>query len=287
MASEAKGWGLAALIGVALIAAQAAAELAMGRPAICTCGTVLPWYGDLFGPGLSQHIADWYSFTHISHGFVFYAFTRIAAPRAPLWTRLAATLVLEVSWEVVENTPLIIDRYRQSALAQGYNGDSVVNSVSDTLFCVLGFWLAWRLPVRLSLAFVVVNEIALAALIHDNLALNVLQLVHPTDAVSKWQASGGLVGGDDRARGDADPPRLELFFHPGAGERRDAGRRGPGDPSHSAERPLSSKIPARQRRLRLMAGPPPGDLEHRRARPRIARLRHALLVGDRPASPPA
>ena len=162
MASETKGWGLAALIGVALIAAQAAAELAMGRPAICTCGTVLLWYGDLFGPGLSQHIADWYSFTHISHGFVFYAFTKIAAPRAPFWTRLAATLVLEVSWEVVENTPVIIDRYRQSALAQGYNGDSVVNSVSDTLFCVLGFWLAWRLPVRWSLAFVVINEIALA-----------------------------------------------------------------------------------------------------------------------------
>ena len=286
MASEAKGWGLAALIGVALIAAQAAAELAMGRPAICTCGTVLPWYGDLFGPGLSQHIADWYSFTHISHGFVFYAFTRIAAPRAPLWTRLAATLVLEVSWEVVENTPLIIDRYRQSALAQGYNGDSVVNSVSDTLFCVLGFWLAWRLPVRLSLAFVVVNEIALAALIHDNLALNVLQLVHPTDAVSKWQASGGLVGGDDRARGDADPPRLELFFTPVLASA-DAGRRLLAIHRLPPMVADSSKIPARRRRLRLMAGPQPGDLEHRRAQPRIARLRHALLVGDRPAPPPA
>jgi hypothetical protein len=188
------GWGYAALIGVALIAAQAAAELAMGRPAICTCGRVYLWYGDLFGPGLSQHIADWYSFTHISHGFVFYGLAKMVAPRAPLWTRLATTLALEVSWEVVENTPIIIDRYRQSALAQGYDGDSVVNSVSDTLFCVLGFWLAWRLPVRLSVAVIALNELALAALIHDNLALNVLQLVHPTEAVSRWQASGGLVG---------------------------------------------------------------------------------------------
>jgi hypothetical protein len=194
MASETRGWGRAAIIGAALIVAQVAIELAMGRPAICTCGRVLLWYGDLFGSGLSQHIADWYSFTHISHGVVFYGLTKIAAPRAPLWTRLTAILVLEVGWEVAENTPVIIDRYRQSALAQGYNGDSVVNSVSDTLFCVLGFWLAWRLPVRWSFAFVVVSEIALAVLIHDNLALNVLQLVHPTEAVSKWQASGGLVG---------------------------------------------------------------------------------------------
>ena len=194
MAGAAKGWGTAAAIGVALIAAQAIAELAMGRPAICACGAVQLWYGDLFGPGLSQHFSDWYSFTHISHGMVFYALTTLVAPRAPLWTRLAATLAIEVSWEVVENSPVIIDRYRQSALAQGYNGDSVVNSVSDTLFCVIGFALARLLPVRWGVALVAVNELALAALIHDNLALNVWQLVHPTKALSDWQASGGYIG---------------------------------------------------------------------------------------------
>jgi hypothetical protein len=194
MAREVPGWGKAALIGAALVVTQAAAELAMGRPPICTCGYVRLWYGDLFGPGLSQHIADWYSFTHISHGLVFYGLTKLVAPRAPLWTRLAATLALEVGWEVAENSPIIIDRYRQSALAQGYVGDSVLNSVSDTLFCVLGFWLAWRLPVRASVAMVVASELALAVLIHDNLTLNVLQLAHPTESVSRWQASGGWVG---------------------------------------------------------------------------------------------
>lgn len=194
MAREAGGLAIAGVIGVALIAAQAGAELAMGRPAICTCGWVQPWYGDLFGPGLSQHISDWYSFTHISHGVVFYALTKLVAPRAPLGMRLVATLAIEVSWGVIENTPLIIDRYRQSALAQGYNGDSVVNSVSDTLFCVVGFALARWLPVRWSVAYVVVVELALAALIHDNLTLNILQLVHPTKVVSDWQASGGYIG---------------------------------------------------------------------------------------------
>ena len=194
MAREARGLAIAAAIGVALIAAQAVAELAMGRPAICTCGWVELWYGDLFGPGLSQHISDWYSFTHISHGVVFYALTKLVAPRAPLWTRLVATLAIEVSWEVAENTPFVIDRYRQSALAQGYNGDSVINSVSDTLFCVIGFTLARLSPVRWSLAYVLVAELALAALIHDNLTLNIWQLVHPTKAISDWQASGGYVG---------------------------------------------------------------------------------------------
>jgi len=194
MTRETKGLGTAAAIGVMLVALQASVELAMGRPAICTCGYVRLWYGDIFGPGLSQHASDWYSFTHISHGMVFYALTTLAAPRAPLWTRLAATLAIEVGWELAENSPLIIDRYRQSALAQGYVGDSVLNSVSDTLFCLFGFTLARLLPVRWSLALFVVSECALAFLIHDNLVLNVWQLVRPTQALSDWQASGGFVG---------------------------------------------------------------------------------------------
>src|SRR5579862_4662527 len=142
MARDTKGLGIAAAIGVALMAIQAAVELAMGRPAICTCGRVELWYGDIFGPGLSQHLSDWYSFTHISHGLIFYALTFLVAPRAPLWTRLTAALVLEVGWELAENSPVVIDRYRQSALAQGYDGDSVVNSLSDTLFCAFGFAIA-------------------------------------------------------------------------------------------------------------------------------------------------
>ena len=194
MARETKGLGVAAAIGVALVAVQAGVEWAMGRPLICTCGYVKLWYGDIFGPGLSQHLSDWYSFTHISHGLVFYALTMLAAPRAPLWTRVAATLVIEVGWELTENSPLIIDRYRQSALAQGYVGDSVLNSVSDTVFCLFGFTLAGLLPVRGSVALFVVSECALAFLIHDNLVLNVWQLVRPTAALSAWQATGGLVG---------------------------------------------------------------------------------------------
>ena len=183
---------LAACFG--LVAVQVIAELAMGRPPICTCGYVKLWYGDLFGAGLSQHLIDWYSFTHITHGVVFYALLRFVFPRASLAARLFAMVVLEVSWEVLENTPFIIDRYRQSALAQGYNGDSVLNSVSDVLFAVMGFALAGILPVRWSVVIVLVSEGALALLIRDNLVLNIVQLVHPSEALSDWQASGGFVG---------------------------------------------------------------------------------------------
>ena len=165
----------------------------MGRPAICTCGRVYFWYGDLFGPGLSQHFADWYSFTHISHGFVFYGLTKMFAPRAPLWTRLAATLALEVSWEVVENTPIIIDRYRQSALAQGYDGDSVVNSLSDTLSMVVGFLLARKLPVAATIALGLAFEVLVGLHIRDNLTLNIIMLVHPFEAIRQWQAGPPII----------------------------------------------------------------------------------------------
>jgi hypothetical protein len=183
-----------AAIGLMLVALQAAVLRALGRPLICTCGEIRLWYGDLFGSGLSQHLSDWYSFTHLTHGFVFYAVLSLAAPRASLGLRLALAMGLEVSWEVAENTPLVIDRYRQSALAQGYVGDSVVNSLSDTCFAVLGFMLASVLPVRLSVAIVLINEAALAYLIHDNLLLNIVQLAHPTKSLSDWQASGGVIG---------------------------------------------------------------------------------------------
>jgi Protein of unknown function (DUF2585) len=183
-----------AAIGLTLVALQAVVLRTLGRPLICTCGEVRLWYGDLFGSGLSQHLSDWYSFTHITHGFVFYAVLKIAAPRASVGLRLVMAMGLEVSWEVAENSPLVIDRYRQTALAQGYVGDSVVNSLSDTCFAVLGFMLASVLPVRLSVAIVLINEAALAYLIHDNLLLNIVQLAHPTKSLSDWQASGGVVG---------------------------------------------------------------------------------------------
>jgi hypothetical protein len=183
-----------AATGLALMAFQAAALWAMGRPLICTCGEVQLWYGDLLGSGMSQHLVDWYSFTHITHGFVFYLALKFAAPNTSFGFRLAVAIGIEVAWEIAENSPAVIERYRQSALAQGYVGDSVINSVSDTLFAMLGYLLAFILPAPLSLALVLANEAALVYLIHDNLLLNIVQLAHPTKWLSDWQANGGIIG---------------------------------------------------------------------------------------------
>ena len=104
--------------------------------------------------------------------------------------RLVIAIGLEVSWEIIENTPLVMERYRQSALAAGYFGDSVINSISDTLAATVGFFLARLLPVWSSITLVIAMELFVGTMIRDNLTLNVIQLIHPTAAVSKWQTGG-------------------------------------------------------------------------------------------------
>ncbi|MBA1146787.1 DUF2585 family protein [Ectothiorhodospiraceae bacterium WFHF3C12] len=186
----APGWRTCSLVAVAILAVQAAALLAMGHSPICTCGTVELWYGPTAGPGTSQHLTDWYTFTHVVHGFLFYLLLWIAVPGAPFSLMVLAGLGIEAGWEIVENTPIIIERYRQTALAAGYFGDSVVNSLVDSIAMLAGFVMARRLPVWWALGLVLAMEVVLALVIRDNLTLNVVQLIHPIEAISHWQAGG-------------------------------------------------------------------------------------------------
>jgi hypothetical protein len=169
------------------IALQVLALLAMGHPAICTCGDIALWHGNPSGPETSQHVADWYTYTHVIHGFGFFLLLRLAAPRLPFLWALAVATGLEAGWEVIENTPLIMDRYRQSALARGYFGDSIVNSVADTAAAMLGFALARILPVPASIVLVIGMELFAGYMIRDGLLLNIIQLIRPSDAISRWQ----------------------------------------------------------------------------------------------------
>lgn len=161
----------------------------MGRIPICECG-----YVKLFEPGVntagnSQHISDWYTPSHIIHGFLFYWLAIVVLPRASFGARLTLAVVVEAAWELLENSPIIIDRYRTATMAVGYQGDSILNSAMDTVAMGLGFLFAARAPIWLTVAIAIGFEIVTAIVIRDNLTLNVLMLVWPVEAVKAWQAA--------------------------------------------------------------------------------------------------
>ena len=160
----------------------------MGRIPYCTCGLKL-WTWDAWGSESSQNFMDPYSSSHFLHGIIFFALLALVARRMSITTKLWISIALEMAWELLENSPLIIDRYRAATASLGYTGDSILNSTSDVLFMMLGFWLAWRLKWQWSLAILIATELIMLWLYRDNLTLNVLMLVTPIDAVREWQMS--------------------------------------------------------------------------------------------------
>ena len=169
-----------------MLAVAVATLWAMGRPPICTCSTLAVW-GPV-GPMQSQMLADWYSMSHIVHGLLFYALLHLVARKLPVGPRFLIALAVEAAWEIAENSPAVIDRYREATIALGYSGDSIVNSVSDIAMMALGFLIARKLPFWGSLLALVLLEVTPLFAIRDNLTLNVIALIAPNEAVQAWQA---------------------------------------------------------------------------------------------------
>ncbi len=175
---------------VALLAAHATALYLMGQPLMYEGGFVKFWHSVVISGENSQHFTDWYTFSHVIHGFLFYAGLSFLFPRLSVGTRLLMALAIESGWELFENTDMIINRYREQALAQGYFGDSIVNSTGDMLAALGGFLLAARLPVWASVVSIIVLEGIALYFIRDSLTINIIQLIHPIDAIGAWQAGG-------------------------------------------------------------------------------------------------
>jgi hypothetical protein len=172
--------GLVLLLVIVLLRAE-------GRMFLCDCGHFAVWTSDACSSQTSQQLFDPYSFTHVLHGFLFFWLMALLFRRLSSSWQVLLAVLLEGAWEVFENTPFVIHKYRTETAALGYQGDTIVNSLGDLTCALIGFLLARKLGVRCSLIFFLLVEVVLTLWIHDSLLLQILMLIRPVQAIKLWQ----------------------------------------------------------------------------------------------------
>jgi hypothetical protein len=161
-----------------------------GRLTICQCGYVKLWHGLVVSSENSQHLFDWYTFTHILHGLIWYLLLWLIdrKKRLSFTTKLLLATGIEAGWEILENSDFIINRYRSATISLDYFGDSIINSIGDVIAMIIGFVYAAKTKLWWSIIAYIILEIILLLVIRDNLTLNIIMLIHPIDAIKVWQA---------------------------------------------------------------------------------------------------
>lgn len=181
----------ALVVSLALTAVTAAILLWMGRIPICPCGYVSLWHAGRNDAGTSQHLTDWYTYSHVLHGVIFYwLLWAIFRGRLSVAARLVLAVLIEAGWEIFENSAFIIDRYRTQTVSRDYAGDSVINSVADLLAMLAGFLIASRLPTWVTVMLLIATELGMLYFIRDNLLLNIVMLIYPLEWIRQWQSGG-------------------------------------------------------------------------------------------------
>ena len=178
------------LMALGLFTVQVAVLFYLGQPLVSASAQIKLWVSAVMSPEMSQQIFDWYTFSHIIHGFIFYGILYLLFPRMSVFTRLLLAMGIEIGWEIAENTPMVINAYRDQALAVGYAGDSILNSVLDTVSMMFGFFLARKLPVYVTVFIAVLFEVFVGYSIRDNLTLNILNFAYQFDFIKEWQTGG-------------------------------------------------------------------------------------------------
>ncbi len=185
-----KKYWIVILATVLILVATALIEMNSGRSLFGPSGKFGFWEGSVWSSENSQRVADAYTFSHIIHGMVFYGFLWLVARRVPVKYRFIFALLIEAGWELLENSPIIIDRYRAVTISLGYVGDSVLNSVSDIVFAGIGFWISRYSKFWVSVFLIILMELGCLFWVRDNLTLNVVMLAYPLDSIKVWQSVG-------------------------------------------------------------------------------------------------